>query len=159
MYEEIIKGILMGGFYGGQAALYGYLASEELPVSWQAILTRKFWESFSWTKASKTVLLGVMMGILSQGYLFIKPEYWATFTEYTGLPQIPLSLILNFANTAVVMGVDKLAKFVVRRTPLVKAWDGLKNRVLKVLLTRDKIAEIISEETKTPPAEPETNPT
>jgi hypothetical protein len=155
MYEEIIRGILLGAFYGGQAALYGYLASEELPVSWKAILTTKFWTTFSWTKASKTVLLGITLGAISSGYGFIRPEDWAIFTNYTGLPQISLPLLLNFANTAVVMGADKFIKFIVRRTPLVRAWNWLKDRVLKLLLTRDKIAEIISEETKTPAESPQ----
>jgi hypothetical protein len=150
MYEEILKGIGLGAFYGAQAGLYGYLASEELPISWRVLLTRKFWETFSWTKFGKTVLLGAIVGAVSTGYLNITPDMWTRFTDYTGMPQIPLSLILNFANTAVIMGVDKLAKFVVRRTPLVKAWNGLKDRVLKLLLTRDKLNEIISEATKTP---------
>ena len=145
MYEEILKGLLLGTFYGAQAGLYGYLASEELPISWKVILTRKFWETFSWTKFGKTVLLGAIMGLVTTGYFKISPNMWGQFTEYTGIPQIPLSVILNFANTAVIMGVDKLAKLIVRRTPLAKAWNGLKARILKLLLTRDAIKKIIEE--------------
>jgi len=154
MFEETIKGIVLGAFYGAQAGLYGYLASEELPVSWKAILTRKFWESFSWTKFGKTVILGAVVGAITTGYFKITPDMWGQFTDYTGIPQIPLSVILNFTNTAVIMGVDKLAKFIVRRTPLVKAWDALKDRVLKLLLTRDKLNEIIADATKTPEEKP-----
>jgi len=146
MYEEILKGIAIGAFYGGQAAFYGYLASEELPISWKALLTKEFWQKFSWSKAFKTVLLGIVMGAISHGYGFITPEQWQWFYDFTGINQIPLIVILNFANTAVVLGADKFIKFVVRRTPLVRIWNGIKDRVLKVLLTRDKINEIVAEE-------------
>lgn len=145
---EILRSILIGGFYGGQAAVYGYLASEELPVSWRAIFTKAFWEKFSWSKAGKTVALGIVFGMITQGYAFIKPEDWNYFTEYTGFPKIPLPVILNFANTAVLMGVDKFSKFVVRRTPLVRLWDGLKGRVLKLLTKQEQLKKYLEDKVK-----------
>jgi hypothetical protein len=152
IFEDTIKGIALGAFYGAQAALFGYLASEELPLSWKVILSKKFWETFSWTKALKTVALGATLGAISQGYGFVRPQDWSVFTEYTGLPQIPLSLLLNFANTAVVLGVDKLSKFVFRRTPLITAWNKFKDSILKLLTAQQKVKEVIEkaseEETK-----------
>lgn len=141
---------MLGAFYGGQAALFNYMSSEDLPLSWKAILTRKFWETFSVTKASKTILVGVAVGAISVGYGLVRPENWDIFTNYTGLPQIPLKLIVNFATTGVILGVDRLAKFIVRRTPLVRLWNDFKERVLKLLLTRDKIQAIIDEANKEP---------
>lgn len=150
MWQDIIRGILIGAFYGGQAALYGYLASEDLPVSWRAIFTKAFWEKFSWTKAGKTIFLGIIIGAISQGYNFIDPHSWELFTEATGLPQIPLGVVLNFAYTAAILGFDKFTKFIVRRTPLVKAWDKFKTWIIKVLTTRDQVKEYLEEHKEEP---------
>jgi len=166
MYEEILKGIAIGTFYGAQAALLGYLKDENLPLSWKIILSKKFWESFSWSKALKTVALGAVMGAISQGYGFIQPNQWAWFTEYTGIPQVSLPVIMNFANTAVVMGTDQFLKFIARRTPLDKIWNSIKVRVLKMFLGQEKLVAIIeaeqakvdAEKTKTD-APAEQNPT
>jgi len=138
MDTQLLKGIGLGMFYGAQAGVIGYLASEELPLSWKVLLTRKFWETFSWTKFSKTVLLGAVVGGITTAYFNVTPDMWTRFTDYTTIPQIPLSLILNFANTAVIMGIDRLAKFIVRRTPLVRVWNNIKDRILRILLAEDK---------------------
>jgi len=143
MTNPIIIGIVQGAIFGGEAALFGYMKDENLSLSWKVVLTKQFWEKFSWSKAFKTVLLGVTLGAIARGYGFIKPEQWTWFTDITGLPQISLPLIMNFANTAVVMGADQFSKFIVRRTPLVRLWNGLKDRVLSLLLTRDKLKEIL----------------
>jgi len=153
MIADILKGIGLGAFYGAQASLYAYISSEDLPVSWKALMTKKFWETFSWTKFGKTVLLGAIVGATTTAYFNVTPDMWIQFTEYTGLPQVPLSLILNFANTGVIIAIDRLTKLVVRRTPLVKAWDALKARVLKLLEMQAKAKAIIQgvpEEAKTP---------
>jgi len=119
LVEEILKGILLGAFYGAQAALYGYLKSEELPISWSVIFTKKFWEKFSPEKALKTILLGMVFGAFTQGMQFLPPEMLAD----------PGTMIfINFMNTAIIMGVDQLMKLIVRRTPLVKAWNWLKEK-------------------------------
>ena len=145
MYEEILKGIALGAFYGGQASLYQYMSDENLPISWQALLTRKFWEGFNWTKFSKTVLLGAVFGAVTTAYFNVTPDMWVKFTYDTGLPQIPLSLVLNFANTGVVLIIDRLAKLIVRRTPLAKAWDALKAKILQVLTLQEQAKKVIEE--------------
>lgn len=142
---KILKGIAMGAFYGAQANIYSYLSSEDLPLSWRALLTKKFWETFSWLKFGKTVLLGSVFGAIVSGYGFITPEQWVIFTEYTGLPEVPLSMILNFANTGVIIAVDRLTKLIVRRTPLIKGWDALKVKILQVLTLQEKAKKVIEE--------------
>jgi hypothetical protein len=120
MYETIIVEILKGAFYGGQAALFGYMKSEELEKSWTVILTRKFWEKFDLVKALKTVILGGILGAFTRGFTFI-PE--GTFPDPTSE-----LIFLNFANTAIVMGVDQFIKLIVRRTPIVRVWNWLKEK-------------------------------
>lgn len=120
MYEEIIKGILYGAFYGGQAALFGYLKSEDLPLSWKVVFTKDFWAAFDPTKALKTVFLGMAMGALTQGQI------------YGLIPTDPI--IGNFANDVIVIGVDQLMKLIVRRTPLVRVWNALKEKAGKTPL-------------------------
>jgi len=120
MYEEIIKGILYGAFYGGQAALFGYLKSEDLPLSWKVVFTKDFWAAFDPIKALKTVFLGMAMGALTQGQI------------YGLIPTDPI--IGNFANDVIVIGVDQLMKLIVRRTPLVRVWNALKEKAGKTPL-------------------------
>jgi len=151
MFEEYlpyIQGIILGAFYGAQASLYTYLATENLPLSWQTILTKRFWETFQWTKFGKTMLVGMVFGALTTAYGFVSPGQWDFFTQITGLPQIPLGLILNFANTGIVIGVDRLTKLVIRRTPLVRAWDKFKEWVFKILTAQAKAKAIIEEAKK-----------
>jgi len=118
MYEEIIKGILLGTFYGGQAALFGYLKSSDLPVSWTIILTKKFWETFEPIKAFKTIVLGGLMGAFGAFSVLNIENKWLTPEE--------TFVVYNFAYSALVMGIDQFVKFVVRRTPIVRAWNWLK---------------------------------
>jgi len=118
MYEDIIKGIALGAFYGAQAALIGYLKSDELEQSWRVVLTKKFWESFEPTKAIKTIVVGAAMGGFTQGQI------------YGIIPADPI--VSNFGYDIIVMGVDQFVKFIVRRTPLVRLWNALKEKVLKL---------------------------
>lgn len=119
MYEEIIKGILFGAFYGFQASLIGYLKSEELDQSWSVIFKREFWEKFSPTKALKTVLIGTIIGGFTTGKAYLPIEFTSSADWI---------IFANFFNDVVILGVDQLVKFIVRRTPLVKAWDWLKEK-------------------------------
>ena len=118
MYEEIIKNILLGTFYGGQAALFGYLKSNELPQSWTIILTKKFWATFEPVKVFKTVVLGAFMGAFGVFSTLNIQNQWLDPTETL--------IVYNFAYSALVMGVDQFIKFVVRRTPIVRAWNWFK---------------------------------
>jgi hypothetical protein len=139
--QTVLTGIALGAVYGGEAAIMNYLTAEDLPVSWSSLLTAKFWENFSWTKFGKTILVGMMVGAVTNGYGFITASQWASFTAQTGIPAIPLPLIINFMSTLVVTGVDRLAKTLVRRTPLVHGWNGIKSRILKLLGDLDKVKQ------------------
>jgi hypothetical protein len=121
MYVEILKDIALGAFYGAQAALFGYLKSEDLPVSWTAIFKREFWAKFDPVKALKTVVLGGVLGAFTKGMTFVPAGTFADPTEE--------AVFFNFANTAIVMGVDQFMKFVVRRTPLIRMWNALKAKI------------------------------
>lgn len=114
-------GILRGAFYGAQAALFGYMKSNELPSSWTVIFRRKFWESFDPVKALWTVSLGALMGAFTRGMTFVPAGTFADPTEEV--------IFVNFASTAIVMGVDQFMKFIVRRTPLVRMWNALKAKL------------------------------
>lgn len=118
---SVATGILLGAFFGGEAALLGYLKSEDLPVSWSAILTKKFWEKFDPIKALKTILLGMIIGGYTQGTIFAGQ---ITDPNYAFLNN---PIFLSFVYTTLIMGVDQFMKFIVRRTPLVKAWNYLKS--------------------------------
>lgn len=118
MIEEIIKNIALGAFYGTQAALFGYMKDENLPLSWTAVFTKKFWETFSPVKAFKTIVLGAFMGAFGTFSILNTENKWLDPTETL--------IIYNFAYSAIVMGVDQFIKFVVRRTPIVRAWNYLK---------------------------------
>ena len=139
MYEQYLQGIALGALYGLEAGVVNYMSGEDLPVSWSSILTIKFWSSLSITKLVKTMLIGMVVGAVTNGYGFISPAEWQQFTQQTGIPQIPLPLIINFLSTVVVSGVDRMVKTIVRRTPLVHAWNGLKTRVLGLLSDLDKV--------------------
>jgi hypothetical protein len=111
---ELFKTLGLGIFFGLQAALYGYLKSEDLPVSWQAIFTRAFWDKFDPIKALKTTLLGGVIGFF-------------TTLQMGGFITAENFIFFNFANAIMVMGVDQFIKLIVRRTPIVKAWNKLKS--------------------------------
>lgn len=116
MFEETIKGICLGAFYGAQAALFGYLKDEDLPKSWSIVFTRKFWEGFSPVKAIKTVAIGCGLG-----------AFGIVKTEYNLDP-----VTINFFNDVIVIGVDQLVKLIVRRTPIVRFWNAIKENVFKL---------------------------
>jgi hypothetical protein len=150
MIEELLKGIGFGALYGIQASFYQYMAQEDLPVSIQAVFSTKFWKDFDTVKFTKTVALGAAFGAISVGYGYIKPDQWTMFTTYTTLPQVPLTLIMNFVNTGIIIAVDTFTRIIVRRTPLVKAWDQFKAGLLKILMAQDKLREMIEAETPKP---------
>ena len=112
--EQIAISVGLGVFYGGQAALYGYLADNDLPQSWSVILTKKFWESFDPVKAAKTVALGALLGGLG------------AFNALNIIGGAEGVIVTNFVSSIIVLGVDKFVKFLVRRTPIVRAWNWLK---------------------------------
>jgi len=146
----ILESMAYGAFYGAQASIYQYMASEDLPVSWSAIISKKFWENFNWYKFAKFVLVGSIVGAVTVGYGLVKPDQWAFFTALTGLPQIPISLIFNLINVGVVMILDRVMKLIVRRTPLATAWDAFKLKILKLLEAQQAAKKAIEEASTTP---------
>jgi hypothetical protein len=116
---SILVQILLGMFYGAQASLYGYMSSDDLAKSWTVILTKKFWESFDPVKALKTVILGALMGGLQ------------VFTILNIVPMdvVEKALLVNFVSSIFVLGTQKFINLVVRRTPLVKIWNLLKEKM------------------------------
>jgi hypothetical protein len=121
MFEDVIKGIAMGAFYGAQAALFGYMKSNELPASWTVIFRKKFWESFDPVKAIETIILGAGLGAFTNSMSFVPAGTFSDSTEE--------AIFVNFANTAIIMGADQLRKFIVRRTPLIRVWNALKEKL------------------------------
>jgi hypothetical protein len=139
LLEQYAQGIALGALYGLEAGIVGYMSGEDLPVSWSSILTTKFWASLSLTKLAKTVLVGMVVGAITNGYGFVSTSEWQQFTQQTGIPQIPLPLIINFVSTMVVSGVDRMAKFIIRRSPIMHGWNGIKSRILGLLADLDKV--------------------
>lgn len=113
--EEIVKALLQAIASGGLAGLMGYMKQEELGTSWKVIFTKKFWEKFQPTKALKTVLVSMIVYGIAY-YFKVAPQT----IEEIGLM------------TFIVYGVDALVKFIVRRTPLVRAWNWLKVQALEI---------------------------
>lgn len=122
--KEILVGLGYGAFYGAQAALMGYMKSEDLPQSWSVILTKKFWENFDPIKALKTVTIGALLGAFSRGKIYIPLD----------ASSVEMATLTNFVNDIIILGVDQLVKLIVRRTPLVRIWNGFKEKVLKLPL-------------------------
>jgi hypothetical protein len=116
---DVLKNVGLGMFYGGQAALFGYMKDNDLPLSWTAVLTKDFWAKFDPIKSLKTVLLGALLGGVTQGMSVIPVDL---------VDPVERIVVMNFANTAIIMGIDQFVKFVVRRTPLVRAWNWLKTQ-------------------------------
>jgi len=116
--QAILLQIGVGIFYGIQAAFFGYMKDSGLPVSWTAILTKKFWENFDPIKALKTILLGGVLGGLGAFNTLNLQAGW--------LDPVEAALVYNFAYAALTMGIDQFVKFVVRRTPLIRVWNWLK---------------------------------
>ena len=113
---EMLKAFLQALMSGGLAGLMGYMKQEELGTSWKVIFTRKFWEKFQPTKALKTIIISVIVYGVSY-YFGVTPS--STFEEIGVM-------------TLIVYGVDALMKFIVRRTPIVTAWNKLKEKALQV---------------------------
>jgi hypothetical protein len=116
MNIEILKNIALGAFYGFQAAIFGYLKDENLPKSWSIVFTKAFWTKFSPVKAIKTIIIGAGLGAFG----VVKTEYNLDIVT------------INFFNTIIVTGTDQLVKLIVRRTPIVKVWNAIKAKFLKL---------------------------
>lgn len=113
--EAVVLPLLQALLSGGIAGLMGYMKQEELGDSWKVIFTKKFWDRFDPVKALKTVLISMAVYVIA--YQF----GWTPKTiEEIG--------VLTF----IVYGVDALVKVIVRRTPLVRAWNWLKEQVQPV---------------------------
>jgi hypothetical protein len=113
---SIFMNILMGLFFGAQASLIGYMASNDLPQSWTVIFTKKFWSCFEPVKALKTVLLGGIMGAIG------------VVVSLNLMSSAESIIIVDVLSTITILGVDKLVKFIVRRTPIVTAWNWIKEK-------------------------------
>jgi len=120
----VLLDILKYAFFGAEAAFVGYLKGENLPSGWKAIFTKEFWTSFSVPKALKTVILGAILGAFTRGQIYLPIETLSN-PDYIAFA--------NFFNLAVVFGVENLIKLVMRRTPLMKGWDYLKERALRLI--------------------------
>jgi len=108
----ILKAIMSGGLAG----LMGYMKQEELGTSWKVIFTKKFWEKFEPTKALKTIIISMVVYGIAEAFK-VSPK---TLEEIGVM-------------TLVVYGVDALVKLIVRRTPLVRAWNWLKEQAKSIL--------------------------
>jgi len=113
--QAIVLPFLQAMLSGGLAGLMGYMKQEELGTSWKVIFTRKFWEKFEPTKAVKTIIVSAVVYTIALAFGWVPSTI-----EEVGIM------------TLVVYGVDALMKFIVRRTPLVKVWNWLKEEALKV---------------------------
>jgi hypothetical protein len=113
--KAIVLPFLQALASGGLAGLMGYMKQEELGTSWKVIFTRKFWERFEPTKALKTVLVSMI-------------TYGVAYT----FGWIPSTVEEVGIMTLIVYGVDALVKFIVRRTPISKAWNWLKTQALEI---------------------------
>lgn len=120
MEIEVLKTIILAFLQalasGGLAGLLGYMKQEELGTSWRVVLTRKFWEKFNLTKAIKTILISMVVYGVAYYYNVAPTDVFAEIGVMT----------------LVVYGVDAFIKFIVRRTPLVKAWNWLKEKALNI---------------------------
>lgn len=113
--KEALLVALKGAATGGLAALIGYMKQEELGISWKVVFTKKFWNTFDPIKALKTVIIGMIVGAIS-----------VTF-GYTYNDLVDFGVM-----TLIVYGVDALTKLIVRRTPIVRAWNWLKEKATSV---------------------------
>jgi len=135
MFEElqplipIATDILKYALYGAEASLLGYLKSEELPDGWKALFTKEFWSSFDLPKAMKTVFVAFFLGIITRGTFYVP-------AEITQSPDfVALSLFLP---SMIVLGVETLLKILFRRTPLMAAWNDIKDAAVGFL---EKVTE------------------
>jgi len=120
----VLLDILKYALFGAEASLVGYLKSENLPNGWKAIFTKEFWTCFSLPKALKTVILGAVLGAFTRGQIYLPIETLSS-PDYIAFA--------NFFNLAVVFGTENLIKLVMRRTPLMKGWDYIKEKALRLI--------------------------
>lgn len=138
LYIPILLHIATGAFYGAEAALFGFLKSEELPTSWRALLTKAFWTKFDVVKALKTVLIGMLIGAWTNGSLYM-PQIAEALNISVSDPMY--LAVITTVPSLIVYAVDGIVKFVVRRTPLVRVWDAIKVYALKALQKQEEIVE------------------
>lgn len=101
---------------GALAGLIGYMKQESLPPSWKAVFSKEFWEKFDPVKALKTVFISLIIALIA--YVFNMDIVTATIQlEYIGLM------------TAITIFADQAVKVIVRRTPLVKVWNWVKEQL------------------------------
>jgi len=123
-YMPMILDIFRYGYYGAQSAFLGYLKSEDLANGIRVIFTKAFWAKFDPIKATKTVLLGMFLGFLTRGAIYLP-------TEVTQSPDwLAFSALMN---SAIVLGVEALVKVLFRRTPLMWVWNGIKDTAVAFL--------------------------
>lgn len=134
--------IATGAFYGAEAALFNFLKSEDLPISWKALFSKDFWTKFDVVKALKTVLIGMLLGAFTQGRI-----YMPQVIEALGFsPSDPTFIaIMATVPSLIVYGVDALVKLVVRRTPLMRVWNGIKAYALKTLQAKEDLVKAAKE--------------
>lgn len=122
-----LMSLAMGAFYGLQASLIGYLAQGNMPLSWSVIFDKKFWVYFEPVKAIKTVILGMVMGVLG---VFATVQLPQSFLDVVG-PTFPaaIPLFLDLAYTGAILGTNKLMQLIIRRTPIITAYNKFKEKL------------------------------
>ena len=113
--KAIILPFLQAVATGGAAGLMGYMKQEDLGDSWKVIFTKKFWEKFDPVKALKTILISIIVYGIAYSFK----------VTITTIEEIGVMVFITY-------GVDALVKFIVRRTPIVRAWNWLKEQALEV---------------------------
>lgn len=121
---EKIYAIAIGALYGGEAALIGYLKSEDLPNGWKALLTKEFWATFDLPKAMKTVIFGAVLGAFID-FTEILPESWKSDPSYPAY--------VAFVPSLIVLAAETVVKAIMRRTPLMRVWNGVKDAAISFL--------------------------
>jgi hypothetical protein len=115
---ETLKLIVSILVTGGLAGLVGYMKQNDLPLSWKAIFSKKFWASFEPTMAFKTIVVAAVVNLVAYA-MGLEPDVFVV--QETGI----MTVIVYFA--------DALVKVIVRRTPLVRFWNWLKDKFDKWL--------------------------
>lgn len=101
MFEKIVINVLKGLIYGGIAAGVGYLKNED-------------WETVDLKKATKTVIIGgILGGIAGSGTPLVEYSYQFG-TEF----QIPGEVVYTFAMTSLTMFADQMVKLIWRKFKL-----------------------------------------
>lgn len=114
---EAIKGAISGAIASG----IGYAKQDE-PEKWDL------------GKASKTVILGMIVNAIVRGTGMPIPELAANLSEWLateGVAFVPAVALEAMILTGIVMITDQLVKLIVRRTDIVKVWNKFKEFVGK----------------------------